>query len=239
MSAGWNPLGGTANTPRRWGTPLTSWMDPAPATAGHEFKPCARSAAQVRIRVAQGEALRIERGEPFLPGDVLELARADRGKVDMQGACDVGFRRRSCRYAVMRLNPTADFVVIGGDIQVLEQPGREFPSADPTAGAGDETLQIGRARATIPVRVQLDLTAFPAPPAPTDRARAAHRDGRPIRGLAGSHRERCCCLKREQPERGYTAVRSKPTAPLILSINVTAPFRQFQHAGRGFGRPGR
>ncbi|MDI9917302.1 DDE-type integrase/transposase/recombinase [Rhodococcus sp. IEGM 1379] len=28
-----------------------------------------------------------------------------------------------------------------------------------------------------------------------DRARGAHRDGRPIRGLAGSHRERCCLLK--------------------------------------------
>ncbi len=72
----------------------------------------------MRIRVAQGEALRIERGEPLLPGDVLERAGADRGKVDMQGACGGGGRRRSCRYAVMRLNPLADLVVIGGDVLV-------------------------------------------------------------------------------------------------------------------------
>ena len=89
-----------------------------PAVSGHEFEPRTRSTPQMRIRVAQGKALCIERGEPLLPGDVLELAGADRGKVDMQGADVVGFRRRSCRYAVMRLNPTADLVVIGGDAGV-------------------------------------------------------------------------------------------------------------------------
>jgi len=55
-----------------------------PAVSGHEFEPRTRSTPQIRIRVAQGEALRIKRGEPLLPGDVLELAGADRGKVDMQ-----------------------------------------------------------------------------------------------------------------------------------------------------------
>ena len=86
--------------------------------AGHEFEPRARSAAHMRIRITQGEALRIERGEPLLPGDVLELAGADPDKVNMQGACGVGGRRRSCRCPVMRLNPLADLDVIGGDVPV-------------------------------------------------------------------------------------------------------------------------
>ncbi len=55
------------------------------------------------------------------------------------------------------------------------------------------------------------------------RTRVAHRDGRPIRGLAGSHRDRGCLLKREQPQRCSIATRSKPMAPLFLSINVTVP----------------
>jgi putative transposase len=31
----------------------------------------------------------------------------------------------------------------------FQQPGREFPSTRPTAGAGDETLHLSRARATL------------------------------------------------------------------------------------------
>ena len=61
---------------------------------------------------------------------------------------------------------------------------------------------------------------FRALPASTDRG----RDGRSIHSLAGSHRERCYLLKREQPQRDYIAAYSKSTTPLIFSINVTVPF---------------
>lgn len=42
--------------------------------------------------------------------------------------------------------------------------------------------------------------ALPARPAPALGARMAYRDGRPLRGLAGSHRDRCCRLKGKQPD---------------------------------------
>lgn len=58
-------------------------------------------------------------------------------------------------------------------VEVFEQPGREFSSADPTAGAGDETVHIAWARATIPVRFLGYLTAFPILPTQTLGARMA------------------------------------------------------------------
>lgn len=81
----------------------------------------------------------------------------------------------------------------------LNNRAENFTSADPTAGAGYETLQIGRTRATLPLRFLGHFTAFPASPASTDRARVAYRDGRPLRGLAGSHRDLRRCLKANCP----------------------------------------
>ncbi len=90
----------------------------------------------------------------------------------------------------------------------FQQPGRELAPADPTARPGNETVHIARARATIPVRIQRHLTAFPARATPTLGARMAYRDGRPFRDLTGGHREQGCVLKREQPQR-----RASPWAP--------------------------
>ncbi|MGC0367621.1 transposase-like protein [Rhodococcus sp. 27YEA15] len=49
----------------------------------------------------------------------------------------------------------------------FQQPGREFPSTDPTTRAGDETLHITRTRATLPLRFRGYFTALPAHPAQT------------------------------------------------------------------------
>lgn len=78
---------------------------------------------------------------------------------------------------------------------VLEDTAGDIRTARDISDAERETVHLNRARATAPVRVQLDLTAFSARPASPDRARVAYRDGRPIRALAGSHRDRCRRLK--------------------------------------------
>ena len=68
------------------------------------------------------------------------------------------------------------------------QPRRELSPADPATRAGDETLQVDPARATIPVRVQRHLAALSAPSAPAVGGRLPTGDGRPLRGLERDHR---------------------------------------------------
>ena len=68
------------------------------------------------------------------------------------------------------------------------KPRGELSPADPAPRAGDETLQVDPARATIPVRVQRHLAALPAATASARRDRMANRDGRPLRGLERDHR---------------------------------------------------
>ncbi len=73
-------------------------------------------------------------------------------------------------------------------IEIPEQPGGELPSTHPATRAGDEALQISRARATVPVGVQRHLAALPAPSAPAVGGRLPTGDGRPLRGLERDHR---------------------------------------------------
>ena len=73
-------------------------------------------------------------------------------------------------------------------IEISEQSGRELPSTDPATRAGDETLQIDPARATVPVGVQRHLAALSAPSAPAVGGRLPTGDGRPVRGLERDHR---------------------------------------------------
>ncbi|MGC0367668.1 transposase-like protein [Rhodococcus sp. 27YEA15] len=105
----------------------------------------------------------------------------------------------------------------------FQQPGREFPSTDPTTRAGDETLHITWACAAVPVRVRRHLTARPAQPTQALGAPMAYRDGRPIRALAGSHRD-CRRLKVNDPEVSCKFC-LKLAALLNFSIGVTVPYR--------------
>lgn len=45
-------------------------------------------------------------------------------------------------------------------IAVSEQPGGELTSTDPGAGTSDDEVHLGRACATVPVRVQWDIVAL-------------------------------------------------------------------------------
>ena len=49
--------------------------------------------------------------------------------------------------------PRAHAVGAASPVEVPEQPRRELSPADPATRTGDETLQVGPARATVPVRV--------------------------------------------------------------------------------------
>ena len=61
--------------------------------------------------------------------------------------------------------------------RVSEQSRRELPSAHPATRTGDETLQIGPACPTVPVRVQRHLRTLSATTAPAQRNPMANRDG--------------------------------------------------------------
>ena len=84
--------------------------------------------------------------------------------------------------------PRARAVGDPSPVEVPEQPRRELPSADPATRAGDETLQVDPARATVPVGVQRHLAALWAPSAPAVGGRLPTGDGRPLRGLERDHR---------------------------------------------------
>ena len=87
----------------------------------------------------------------------------------------------------------------------FQQPGREFSSADPTAGAGDETIHIARARrwpANGPVagsvsmqspRPQLSPTSTPNS-STTPSSQPGSSPGFPPAG--SSPRQNCCCPQR-------------------------------------------
>ena len=59
--------------------------------------------------------------------------------------------------------PRAHALGAASPVEVPEQPRRELSPADPAPRAGDETLQVDPARATIPVRVQRHLAALSPP----------------------------------------------------------------------------
>ena len=85
--------------------------------------------------------------------------------------------------------PRARAVGDPSPVEVPEQPRRELASADPATRAGDETLQVDPARATVTVGVQRHLAALSAPSAPAVGG-ADYRQGhrRPLRGLEQDHR---------------------------------------------------
>ena len=70
----------------------------------------------------------------------------------------------------------------------LNNRAEKLPPADPATRAGDETLQVDPARATVPVGVQRHLAALSAPSAPAVGGRLPTGDGRPLRGLERDHR---------------------------------------------------
>ena len=107
-------------------------------------------------------------------------------------------------------------------LEVREQSGRAVPPAHPSAGAGDEAVQIGRAGATVPRRVRRDLAALPATPAPAVGTRVPAGDGRPLRGLARGHRDRTACgrgLSREP--RHHVRSYSRPNCLCRCDIALT------------------
>ena len=73
-------------------------------------------------------------------------------------------------------------------VEVSEQSSRELPSTDPATRAGDETVHLARARATVPVRVQRHLATFPSPSASAVGGRLPTSDGRPLHRLERDHR---------------------------------------------------
>ena len=72
-------------------------------------------------------------------------------------------------------------------IEVSEQSGRELASTDPATRAGDETVHLAPACATVPVRVQPHLATFPFASASAVGHRMAARDGRPLHRLEPDH----------------------------------------------------
>ena len=84
--------------------------------------------------------------------------------------------------------PRADAVGAASPVEVPEQPRRELSPADPAPRAGEETLQVDPARATVPVRVQRHLAALSAASAPAVGGRLPPGDGRWLRGLQRDHR---------------------------------------------------
>ena len=73
--------------------------------------------------------------------------------------------------------PRAHAVGAASPVEVPEQPRRGLSPADPAPPAGDETLHVDPARATIPVRVQRHLAALSAPSAPAVGRRLPTGDG--------------------------------------------------------------
>lgn len=112
---------------------------PVPDIPMHEFEPCTGSAVNMRARVTQGQALPVERGEPFMPGNVLEPSGAVTGDVDAQSTCAAGSGRvrHPRRCAVVRLDPTTNLVVISGDVSVRSLYGHRsvYGSQSPWAGS--------------------------------------------------------------------------------------------------------
>ena len=106
--------------------------------------------------------------------------------------------------------PRAHAVGAASPVEVPEQPRRELSPADPAPPAGDETLHVDPARATIPVRVQRHLAALSAPSAPAVGRRLPTGDGRPLRGLGRDHR--CDDHGRRLNRRLGHDVSTKPTA---------------------------
>ncbi len=69
----------------------------------------------------------------------------------------------------------------------LNQSGRELASTDPATRAGDETVHLAPACATVPVSVQPHLATFPSASASAVGHRMAARDGRPLHRLEPDH----------------------------------------------------
>src|SRR3954467_2447061 len=61
------------------------------------------------------------------------------------------------------------------EAQRIEQPGREFSSADPTTRATDEAVQVTRPGSTLPLRSRSDQQPVPPPPRSPPRPSASSR----------------------------------------------------------------
>jgi hypothetical protein len=70
----------------------------------------------------------------------------------------------------------------------LNNSGGEFPPTDPAAGTGDEEVHLTRWRPTVPLRVQRDITALPAPTPPTHRDPVSPRDDHQVHHLERGRR---------------------------------------------------
>ena len=65
-------------------------------------------------------------------------------------------------------------------IEVPEQPGGELPPAHPAARPRDEGLPLTRRCSAVPLGLQRDLAALPAPPPPPHRTAIPRSDDRPL-----------------------------------------------------------
>ncbi|MGW5151178.1 ferritin-like domain-containing protein [Rhodococcus koreensis] len=86
------------------------------AGSGYELEPGADPTVQMWIRITEGEALLLEGGEPFRPGDVFETG-VDSVDVDSEDVADCGVGDPG-RGAVMGLRPLTNFLVVGGEMRV-------------------------------------------------------------------------------------------------------------------------
>ena len=107
--------------------------------------------------------------------------------------------------------PRAHALGAASPVEVPEQPHRELSPADPATRAGDETLQVDPARATIPVCVQRHLAALSAPSAPAVGGRLPTGDGRPLHRLAAGHRN--CSHVLNTPPRQHISNEMRPNQP--------------------------
>ena len=161
---------------------------PAPATSGISMRSSSGSTARSTVPVACG---RPARQRARHPGPVTPK-RVGRQEVLPQTAQGTAVRaagvgdRQACQLRARP--PRGDALGATPAIEVSEQSSRELASTDPATRAGDETLQIARARATIPVRVQRHLATFPSPSASAVGGRLPTSDGRPLHRLERDHR---------------------------------------------------
>ena len=96
-----------------------------------------------------------------------------------------GARHRQARQ--LRARPPRGDALGGTPAIEVSEPGRELASTDPATRAGDETVHLAPACATVPVRVQPHLATFPSAAASAVGQRMAPRDGRPLHRLEPDH----------------------------------------------------
>src|SRR6185312_433069 len=119
--------------------------------------------------------------------------------------------------------PAADPWSGASPLEVSEQPGGEFPPADPSTRTSDEEVQLSRWRAAILVRIQCDIATLSATASPAPRQYLPPRDGRPLQYLERSHWPDRGCLNHPRPDR--------LSRPQSAQGDLLGPFNQTSQHG--------